>query len=132
MGVLMVYLDKATNLTNRDTLSKSDPYVKIQLKKDNWFLDKSFGKCKSTSQKDNLDPFWGETYAFDIDSLDNMILYLQVLDEDAALDQNLGSCALPLDTLGLTETPLEVDRIIDGNTFHKDARIYLKLSYKDL
>jgi Ca2+-dependent lipid-binding protein len=132
MGVLMVYLDKATKLTNRDLLSKSDPYCKIQLKQDNWIVDKNFGKCKSNTQMDNLDPVWGETYAFDIPSLDNMMLYIQVLDEDVGVDQNLGSCTLPLDTLGLTETPMEIDRIIDGNTFHKDARIYLKLSYREL
>ena len=132
MGVLMIYLDKATNLTNRDLVSKSDPYCKIQLKQDNWVLDKNFGKCTTTVRKDNLDPVWGETFAFDIPSLDNMMLTIHVLDEDIGVDQKLGSCTLPLDTLGLTETPIEIDRIIDGNTFHKDARLYLKLSYREI
>ncbi|CAB9522807.1 Synaptotagmin 1 [Seminavis robusta] len=131
MGVLMVFLEKATKLTNRDVVGKSDPYVKFHLKQDNWVMDKNFGKAKSTTQQDNLDPYWNETYAFDIPSLDKMLLNITVLDEDLGPDQHLGECTIPLDQLGLTDELMDVDRIIDGNSFHKDARIYLKLSYKE-
>ena len=36
MGVLTIYLDKATDLTNKDFLSCSDPYVSFELEQDNF------------------------------------------------------------------------------------------------
>ena len=36
MGVLTIYLDKATNLTNKDFMSCSDPYVEFSMEQDNW------------------------------------------------------------------------------------------------
>ena len=36
MGVLTIYLDKCTDLTNKDFLSASDPYVILELEQDNW------------------------------------------------------------------------------------------------
>lgn len=131
MGCLMVYLDKCTNLTNTDVGSKSDPFVKMHLEQDNWVLDKTFGKTKSTTRKDNLDPVWAETYGFDIPALKNMKLHIQVMDDDPIINDKLGKCTLPLSELGLTETPQDFERVIDGNTFNKNAKIYLKLSYKE-
>ena len=79
MGVLMVYLDKATDLADTDMIGKSDPYVKFKLEQDNWMFDKTFGKVQSSTQKDNLNPHWGETYAFDIPSLDKMKLHITTM-----------------------------------------------------
>jgi hypothetical protein len=131
MPTLIVYLDKCTDLTNRDFGSLSDPYVKFHLEQDNWVLDKNFGKTKSATKKDDLNPIWGETYAFDIPSLKNMVLHCMIKDEDIGLDDKLGQCSINLAELGLSEKPIDVERVIDGNTFHKNAKIYLKLSYRE-
>ena len=36
MGVLTIYLDKCTNLANKDLMTASDPYVIFSLEQDNW------------------------------------------------------------------------------------------------
>ena len=128
----MVYLDKATDLANADMIGKSDPYVKFHLEQENWMFDKTFGKVKSSTKNDNLNPYWGETYAFDVPNLEKMMLHIKVMDDDPMIDDKLGYCTINLMELGLTEEAKEVERIIDGNTFHKGAKIYLKLSYKPL
>ena len=130
-GTLMVYLDKCTDLANMDVGSKSDPYCKFSLKQDNWILDKNFGKLKTNTVKDNLNPVWAETFAFDVPSLKNLKLIIDIKDDDPIIDDKLGKCTLNLWELGLSETSIEVVRVIDGNLFDNDAKIYLKLSYKE-
>jgi len=44
MGKLTVYLDKVTNLIDRDLIGKSDPFVNFHLEQDNWTIDKNYGK----------------------------------------------------------------------------------------
>ena len=94
-------------------------------------MDKTFGKVKSGTKKDILNPVWAETFAFDIPSLAKMKLHIKIMDDDPLMDDKLGSCTLELAQLGLTEEPKDIERVIDGNTFHKGAKIYLKLSYKE-
>ena len=45
MGVLTIYLDKCTDLTNKDFLSASDPYVILELEQDNWVRFFIFSLC---------------------------------------------------------------------------------------
>lgn len=131
MGTLMVYLDKATDLANTDVIGKSDPYVKFHLEQDNWMFDKTFGKVKSTTQKDVLNPVWGETYAFDIPNLEKMKLHIEIKDDDPVIDDKLGACTIDLMEIGLTSEAKEIERVIDGNTFNKGAKIYLKIWYRE-
>jgi len=61
MGVLTIYLDKATNLKDEDTIGTSDPYIKFSLEQDNLIKDKDYGDTKSTVKKNELNPVYGET-----------------------------------------------------------------------
>jgi len=61
MGILTVYLDRATKLKDKDTIGKSDPYIKFELEQNNTFKDKNYGDQKSTTKKNDLDPVYEET-----------------------------------------------------------------------
>ena len=63
--------------------------------------------------------------------MEKMKLHVKVMDDDPMVDDKLGHCTIDLMELGLKEEPIEVERIIDVNTYHKGAKIYLKLSYKE-
>lgn len=77
-------------------------------------------------KKNDLNPVYGETFAFSsLDSLNNMMLYIKLMDSDTGIDDRLGKASLALEGLGLTETPKEV--VVPVNK--KKAKIYLKLSY---
>ena len=105
---------------------KSDPYVTFYLEKDKRLFDKGYGKQASTKKKNDLNPVYGETFAFSsIESMKNMVLYLKLMDDDTGIDDRLGKAQLALEGLGITETPKEVVVPIDK----KKAKIYLKLSF---
>jgi len=97
MGVLTIYLDKATNLKDKDAIGKSDPYIKFSLEQDNMILDKDYGSKKSTTKKGDLDPVYGETFTFDIPSLKNMELKIKVMDDDIVSDDKMGKSKIKLD-----------------------------------
>ena len=56
---------------------------------------------------------------------------LQVMDDDPIFDDKMGSCKINIEELGLGPEPTGIDRVVDNNVFTKDARIFLKLSYKE-
>ncbi len=113
---------------------KSDPYVILHLEQDNLGRDKSFGKRESSHKKDDLNPVYGETFTFEnIPGLNNVVLNVTVRDDDVGHDEKLGDCKFKLEKLGLTETPMEVEAVVDHKglgLIRKHAKIYLKLSYK--
>lgn len=78
MGVLTVLLKKISNLRDEDGLGKSDPYVKFELEKDNWFFDKTLDKFQSSKKKNDLNPEYDETFTFeDVPTTDNMLLHIK-------------------------------------------------------
>jgi Ca2+-dependent lipid-binding protein len=131
MGKLTIFLDKVTNLDDKDTLGKSDPYVVFHLEKDGVFADKDFGTQKSSKKGGTVNPVYGETFIFANlpDSLDKFDLNVKVMDDDPLVDDKLGSCVFHLDKLGLSATPKEVSGKVDNRLIFKDAFIYLKLSF---
>ncbi|CAB9496861.1 Synaptotagmin-9 [Seminavis robusta] len=132
MGVLTIFLDKAENLGNADFFSASDPYVLLELEQDNWVKDVDYGVQKSSSKNDDLNPVYGETFTFNIPTLDNMVLTCKIKDDDTGSShEKLGWCKFNLEKLGLSETPMAVDKVVDRNVFTQSAKIYLKLSYKE-
>jgi len=131
MGVLTVYLDKITGLQDEDTLGKSDPYVKFELEQDNLFFDKDYGEQKSSKKKDDLNPEYGETFEFEIPTLNNMVLTCKVMDDDPLFDDKIGKCKIKLEDMPLSEEPMGIDRVVDDNWFSKDAVMYLRLSYTE-
>lgn len=132
MGVLTVFLDKATNLADTDYIGKTDPYVRFDLKQDNWGpLDKDFGYQKSSVKANDLNPVYGETFTWNqIPELKNMVLKVSVKDEDiGSRDDKVGHCSIKLGDLGLTPYPMKVDRVIDRNIIAANGMIHLKISY---
>jgi C2 domain len=76
---------------------------------------------------------YGETFQFEVPStlgLHNLVLICKVMDDDPLKDDKLGECRIKLDDLPLTENWIGVERVVDNNWFTKDARIFLKISYK--
>jgi Ca2+-dependent lipid-binding protein len=152
MGVLVVLLEKVTNLRDSDGFGKSDPYVKFELMKDNFVFDKNYGKKESSKKAGVLNPEYNETFEFpDLPSLNNMILKIRIMDSDVGLDDAIGSTEIKLERLGLNETPRAVEEIVEkakGAGFtcsptkllcycccallnpKRSAKIYLKLSYR--
>mmetsp|Transcript_5907 Transcript_5907/g.13458 ORF Transcript_5907/g.13458 Transcript_5907/m.13458 type:complete len:132 (-) Transcript_5907:113-508(-) len=131
MGILTIYLDKATNLKNKDTAGQSDPYIKFAMEQDNMVRDKDYGEMKSTTKNNELNPVYGETFHFNIPSLDNMELSVKVMDEDIISDDKMGKCKIKLEKLGLSETPMRVEEKVYNRIFGKDSYVHLDLSYTE-
>jgi Ca2+-dependent lipid-binding protein len=137
MGVLTVVLEKIDDLRDEDDLGRSDPYVKFELEQDNSLFDKDFGNQESSKKKGTCNPVYNETFSFaNLPSLKNMVLTVRVKDDDIGIDDNIGYCKIELDLLELSDKPKSIERVIDrkgiiGRVFKKEAKIHLKLSYKD-
>lgn len=81
----------------------------------------------------SLTAVYGETFTFNnLPGLDNMVLHVTVRDDDIGRDEKLGDCTFKLEKLGLSETPMEVSKVVDHKGLglvRKHAKVYLKLSY---
>ena len=89
---------------------------------------------RTTVQKDTQNPHWDEgPFLFTIDSLEGMLLHLSVKDEDQfGKDDMMGKCEIDLNDLSqgpLTETPVELCEVVDGNMFTTDGKLYFKVSW---
>jgi len=136
MGKLTVNLDKMRNLSDDDGMGRSDPYVKFELEEDNTFLDKSFGKKKSTVKKGDCNPDYDEVFIFDdVTSLDTLTLNVQVKDDDIGKDDAIGECKIKLSELNLSSEPTEIERVVDpkmkGGWFSRDAKVFLRLTWEE-
>jgi Ca2+-dependent lipid-binding protein len=131
MGVLTVFLDNATNLADTDFIGKTDPYVRLHLKQDNWGRDRDFGYQKSSIKSNTLNPVYHETFAWhNVPDLKNLVLNVHIMDQDIGTrDDGVGSCTIHLDKLGLSRCPINVDRIVDRNLFTANGMIHLKISF---
>eukprot|EP01083_Nonionella_stella_P048751 130159_1 len=97
MGILTIYLDKATHLKNKDTMGQSDPYIKFEMEQNNTLKDKNYGEAKSTTKKNELNPEYGETFHFNLPTLNNMELTVKVMDDDMVSDDKMGKCKIKLE-----------------------------------
>ncbi|KAL7532482.1 hypothetical protein ACHAWF_004152 [Thalassiosira exigua] len=131
MGILTIHLDKATNLKDKDTIGKSDPYIKFEMEQDNMFKDKDYGEMKSTTKQNELNPVYDETFHFNIPTLDNMVLTVKVMDDDIVSDDKMGKCKIKLEKLGLGATPIHVEEKVYNRIFGKDAYVHLNISYTE-
>jgi hypothetical protein len=59
-----------------------------------------------------------------------MVLKVRIRDQDFfTRDDSVGHCYIQLKELGLTSSPMAIERVVDQNYITKDAMVYLKLSY---
>eukprot|EP00542_Grammatophora_oceanica_P018108 CAMPEP_0194049096 /NCGR_PEP_ID=MMETSP0009_2-20130614/29639_1 /TAXON_ID=210454 /ORGANISM="Grammatophora oceanica, Strain CCMP 410" /LENGTH=132 /DNA_ID=CAMNT_0038695165 /DNA_START=75 /DNA_END=473 /DNA_ORIENTATION=- len=132
MGKIIVLLDKVTNLKDGDGIGRSDPYVKLHLEQDNTFFDKNYGKQESTHKGNTCNPEYGETFEFDgVDTLNNLVLHVRVMDDDFGLDDKLGGCTIKLEDEDLSSEPKAFEKKVDNKWFCKDARIHVQISYEE-
>lgn len=130
-GVFTIYLDRLANLANKDFLSKSDPYVKLSIEQDNWIRDLDHGQQISARKTDDLNPVYNEVFHFNLPTLKNMVLKVQVMDDDGGVtsDDKMGACKIKLWELGLNAVPQPVERVIDRNVFSNNGTCHLRLAY---
>ena len=151
MGVLTVKLLKVTNLQDSDGFGKSDPYVKFDLEQDNFFLDKRFGKKESTHKGNTLTPEYNEVFEWeDLPSMNNMKLWIKIMDDDIGRDDQIGKACINLERMGLTASPKETSVVVDkkktGMSLNpvklccncswaicckRNAEIHLEISYRE-
>ena len=93
--------------------------------------DKDYGEQKSTVKKDELNPVYGETFHFNIPTLDNMVLTVKIKDDDFGKDEELGKCKIKLEDMGLSASPTHVQKKVDNKIFRKDAYVFLSLTYTE-
>jgi Ca2+-dependent lipid-binding protein len=131
MGRLTIHLDRVSNLADADVLGMTDPYVRFELKQDNWGRDHDLGSQRSSIKKNEVNPVYDETFIFNnVPTLDNMVLKVRIMDDDVgSRDDKVGHCNIKLEELGLTSSPMVVERVVDRNMLRKNGRVHLRLSY---
>lgn len=134
MGVLTIYLDKCTNLTNKERWGTSDPYCTTTVKMVSKYIgQRDMGQKKSTIHYKNLNPKFDELYEFVINGLDDHQLYISVKDDQGMIlkDQFLGKIEMNLwEVKGLQESDgsfVEIAKKLDDGD---EGMIYIKLSWK--
>jgi len=132
MGIVKIRLVKATNLADKDVIGKSDPYVRLELKQDNFLRDVDYGYQKSSVKQGDLNPVWNEDFFFNnIKTLENLVLQLQVMDSDfGSKDDKNGSCKIRLDKEGITSSPKRIEKTIDRNLLRANGKIVLDISFE--
>lgn len=60
-----------------------------------------------------------------------MKLCVKIMDADMGRDEEIGSCKINLENLGLTTTPKPVEHVVDRKLFSSSAVVYLELSYSE-
>jgi Ca2+-dependent lipid-binding protein len=119
-------------LFTADGIGKSDPYVKFTLIKDNFGpFDTKFGTQESSHKMNDLNPTYNEEFIFHgtPDSLENLVLEVEVFDDDIGRDDKLGKCKIKLADIdgNLFGNYLHVEKKIDNKWFGRDAKIFLKI-----
>ena len=60
-----------------------------------------------------------------------MVLTCKLKDEDqGSRDDKMGWCKIKLEKMGLTETPMDVEKVVDRNIARSNGKLFLKISYK--
>jgi len=129
-GDLTVVLDKVTHLVDGDLIGKSDPYVSFYLEQDNAVFDKGFGKKVSSKKKDDLNPVYNETFVWnkDLKTMENMVLWIKVLDDDIGMDKVLAKGKVDLENYMMN---LELQPVTVSLESEKGSKttMYLKIKH---
>merc|ERR1712192_42013 len=132
MPILKVTLLKISNLSDEDWIGKSDPYVKFEVYKDNWFSDETKGTATSTKKSGECNPEYNEEFVFMLEELGNRVLKVTVMDDDVVTDDDkLGEAKIELDKQDLTPgEDKEIEVTVDDNWSSKDAKATLILNWE--
>merc|ERR1712106_191003 len=87
-GALQIIVHKAKELVNQDRIGKSDPYVIVK------YRDQEF---RSKTINNTLEPEWNFTSEFDIVEIDDSPIEIEIYDNDYGKDSSEGSYSLTLD-----------------------------------
>lgn len=134
MGIVTVTLEKIMHLRDGDGIGKSDPYVVFELEKSRIGFDKKYGKKESSKKANTCNPVYNETFTWhDVETLDNVKLYIKVWDDDIGKDDKLGQVVVDLEHACLSSTPREIVSVVDAKRFKilagQEATIHMKISY---
>ncbi|KAF9382877.1 hypothetical protein CPB97_006895 [Podila verticillata] len=88
-GQLYVRLNRATNLTNKDFIGKSDPFIEM-------WLEKAY-KQRSKDTK-GLNPTFDQTFCFYVRPSQNK-LFIRAVDKDTFSNDKIGDATIPLDNV---------------------------------
>ncbi|KAL5986046.1 hypothetical protein ACLOJK_028036 [Asimina triloba] len=108
VGILHVWVVRASNLKKKDLLGKSDPYVKLKLTED------KFPSKKTTVKHNNLNPEWNEEFKMVVKDPQSQALEIRVGKHD-----KIGMNVIPLKDLPPYEPQtftLELLRSLDTNS----------------
>ncbi|CAO3563982.1 unnamed protein product [Mortierella alpina] len=86
-GQLYVKLNRATNLTDKDFIGKSDPFVEMWLEK---------GYKQRSKDTKGLNPVFNETFCFYVRAGQNK-LYARAVDKDTFRNDKIGQASISLD-----------------------------------
>ncbi|KAG0291087.1 hypothetical protein BGZ98_003145 [Dissophora globulifera] len=89
-GKLYVRLNYATNIRDKNTFGKSDPYIEM-------WLDKNY-KQSSKVVSGTVNPIYNESFLFNVRPGQDK-LYLRVRDKDTVSDDTVGEATIPLDNV---------------------------------
>ncbi|CEG00342.1 C2 calcium-dependent membrane targeting [Ostreococcus tauri] len=94
-GVLKVTVVRAENVPSADLLSKTDPFVKM-------FVKKHGLQVNTTTIMNNEDPVWNEIFYIPVDDVDLRVLKVAMYDHDVdplSSDDKLGATEVRIDTI---------------------------------
>ena len=86
MPILEISVCEAHNLTDKEHVGKSDPYVVVKCE----------GKKEKTKHiKNELNPHWDETFRFEVKDLRGNV-ELELWDHNLLKDDDMGHCLIPI------------------------------------
>jgi Ca2+-dependent lipid-binding protein len=96
------------------------------------FRDRDFGTQISSTKQGEINPVWDETFTFNVDTLNNMMLYLRVYDDDIGSgDDKCGKCRVKLEHEDITSDPKRFERTIDFNLLSRNGTLTFEVSYEE-
>merc|ERR1712106_519786 len=116
-GVLELTVERASQLVNNDKIGKSDPYVKIT------YRDEEF---RSKTIKNTLEPEWNFSCEIDIPDQEEKYIHINVYDDDFGKD-NIEGCY----SLSVTEAISDIPK--DGKWYSlvgcKTGKVYISTKF---
>ena len=105
--------------------------VRSRLGWQGFFSDETIATAQSSKKKDEPNPEYNEEFNFTLETLENRVLKVKVMDDDIGSDEKLGSAELKLDEQDLQPGEMkEIEAKVDDNWFSADAICYLQLTWE--